>query len=75
MPYVGKRWVHMPEQYDRERGISYWTKNYRTGIEFDDDAALSRRYPYFDPVPTLPEAGREYWRHVASGTERVPEYA
>ena len=23
-------------RYDRERGISYWTKNYRTGIEAED---------------------------------------
>ena len=27
--------------YDRERGISYWTKNYRTGIELDDPEALT----------------------------------
>ena len=32
-PFVGKRWVHQIDEYDRERGISYWTKNYRTGIE------------------------------------------
>jgi len=31
-PYVGKRWVHQQAEYDRERGISYWTKNYRTSI-------------------------------------------
>ena len=35
VPYVGKRWVHQLEDYDRERGISYWTKNYRTGIELE----------------------------------------
>ena len=35
VPFVGKRWVHQLEEYDRERGISYWTKNYRTGIELD----------------------------------------
>jgi lysine 2,3-aminomutase len=72
VPFVGKRWIHMVEHYDRERGISYWTKNYRTGIEFDDPAALDRRYPYYDPVPTLAEEGREYWRRVAAGAERVP---
>ena len=33
VPFVGKRWVHMLTEYDRERGISYWTKNYRTSIE------------------------------------------
>src|SRR3712207_5192285 len=43
VPYVGKRWVHQVAEYDRERGISYWTKNYRTGIETSDEAALDRR--------------------------------
>ena len=33
VPFVGKRWVHQLESYDREHGISYWTKNYRTSIE------------------------------------------
>jgi lysine 2,3-aminomutase len=62
VPFVGKRWVHQLEEYDHERGISYWTKNYRTGIEYDDPEALTRRYPYYDPIYTLPEAGQEYWR-------------
>jgi lysine 2,3-aminomutase len=62
VPFVGKRWVHQVDEYDRERGISYWTKNYRTGIEHDDPEALSRRYPYYDPIRTLPEAGRAWWR-------------
>jgi len=61
VPYVGKRWVHQLADYDRERGISYWTKNYRTGIERDDPDALSRRYPYFDPIPTLPRTGQRWW--------------
>jgi len=62
VPFVGKRWVHMAKNYDRILGISSWTKNYRTGIEFDDPDALSREYPYYDPVYTLPEEGQEYWR-------------
>jgi lysine 2,3-aminomutase len=62
VPFVGKRWVHMAKNYDRTLGISSWTKNYRTGIEFDDPDALSREYPYYDPVYTLPEEGQEYWR-------------
>ncbi len=62
VPFVGKRWVHQVESYDREKGISYWTKNYRTGIEFDDPDALDRRFEYYDPVHSLPEPGREYWR-------------
>jgi lysine 2,3-aminomutase len=75
VPFVGKRWTHMAEEYDRVRGISYWTKNYRTGIEFDDPEALARRHPYYDPVPTLDDEGREYWRRVAAGSERVPVLA
>ena len=58
VPYVGKRWVHQLEDYDRERGISSWTKNYRTGIELDDPEALARRYEYYDPIDTLPAEGR-----------------
>jgi lysine 2,3-aminomutase len=61
VPYVGKRWVHQLAEYDTERGISYWTKNYRTGIERTDPDALGRKYPYYDPISTLPEAGRKWW--------------
>jgi lysine 2,3-aminomutase len=61
VPYVGKRWVHQVAEYDRERGISYWTKNYRTGIEGTDEAALDRRYTYYDPIATLPERGQQWW--------------
>ncbi|GHG85737.1 lysine 2,3-aminomutase [Comamonas sp. JC664] len=62
VPFVGKRWVHQVAEYDRERGISYWTKNYRTGIEMNDAEALSRKYEYFDPIDQLPEAGQAWWR-------------
>jgi len=61
VPYVGKRWVHQLSEYDRELGISYWTKNYRTGIERDDTEALTRTYPYYDPIYTLGEAGQSWW--------------
>jgi lysine 2,3-aminomutase len=61
VPFVGKRWVHMVADYDRERGISYWTKNYRTSIESTDAEALTRTYPYFDPIDTLPDSGRRWW--------------
>ncbi|WP_018656395.1 KamA family radical SAM protein [Actinomadura flavalba] len=61
VPYVGKRWVHQVATYDRTRGISEWTKNYRTAIESGDPAALERRHPYYDPVHTLPEEGRAWW--------------
>ena len=62
VPFVGKRWVHQVDSYDRVRGISYWTKNYRTGIEAGDDQALTRPHAYYDPVPSLPPEGRRYWR-------------
>jgi len=65
VPYVGKRWVHQLADYDRARGISYWTKNYRTGIEHADRDALRRRYPYYDPISTLPEEGRLWWKRQA----------
>jgi lysine 2,3-aminomutase len=66
VPYVGKRWVHQVEEYDRERGISYWMKNYRTGIELDDPTALERRYPYYDPIHSLGETGKRYWESVVA---------
>ncbi|MGI8775455.1 MAG: KamA family radical SAM protein [Actinomycetota bacterium] len=62
VPYVGKRWVHQVDEYDRVKGISYWTKNYRTGIEFDDPDALRKRYAYHDPIYTLPPEGQQHWR-------------
>jgi lysine 2,3-aminomutase len=59
---VGKRWVHQVHTYDTERGISYWTKNYRTSIESADEEALSREYVYYDPIYTLGETGQDWWR-------------
>jgi lysine 2,3-aminomutase len=61
VPFVGKRWVHQLADYDTERGISYWTKNYRTSIEATAEDALSRTYEYYDPIHTLPAAGQEWW--------------
>jgi lysine 2,3-aminomutase len=60
VPYIGKRWLHQLAEYDRELGISCWTKNYRTGIELEDPEALDRRYPYFEPISTLGEAGQKW---------------
>ena len=62
VPLVGKRWVNQLTDYDREKGISYWTKNYRTALEADDAGALTRRYEYYDPIYTLPESGQAHWR-------------
>ncbi|SDW66306.1 lysine 2,3-aminomutase [Amycolatopsis xylanica] len=70
VPYVGKRWVHQLAEYDRERGISYWTKNYLTSVDreniSDPSEALQQRYPYYDPISTLPEAGRQWWAEHSS---------
>jgi len=65
VPFVGKRWVHMVTEYDREKGMSYWTKNYRTSIEGADVEATSKHYVYYDPIDTLPEAGQKYWAKQA----------
>ena len=70
VPFVGKRWVHQLESYDRDHGISYWTKNYRTSIERDDADALTRTYEYYDPIHTLPEVGQEWWRQHAGDRPR-----
>jgi lysine 2,3-aminomutase len=70
VPFVGKRWVHMLDDYDHTRGISYWRKNYRTGIEAEDPEALTRRYHYYDPIYTLPEDGQQWWRdEIARGVD------
>ncbi len=66
VPFVGKRWINQLKEYDREKGISYWTKNYRTSIEAGDPEALTRRYAYYDPIYTLPESGQAYWRTEAA---------
>ncbi|MCA0181299.1 MAG: lysine 2,3-aminomutase [Actinobacteria bacterium] len=62
VPFVGKRWVHQVDSYDRELGMSFWRKNYRTSIEAADTEALSRDYVYYDPIYTLPESGQDWWR-------------
>ncbi|HEV2373632.1 MAG TPA: lysine 2,3-aminomutase [Streptosporangiaceae bacterium] len=61
VPYVGKRWVHQVSRYDRRLGISYWTKNYRTGVEAADPLALTREYAYYDPIYTLGPDGQQWW--------------
>jgi lysine 2,3-aminomutase len=66
VPFVGKRWVHQVDSYDRVRGISYWTKNYRTGIEEEDLTALTTPHEYYDPIDSLSEEGKAYWRQRAA---------
>jgi lysine 2,3-aminomutase len=74
VPFVGKRWVHQQQDYDRVHGISSWTKNYRTSIEVGDPQALTRTYPYYDPIDTLPPEGQAWWRENAD-TERLTALA
>jgi lysine 2,3-aminomutase len=60
----------MLDDYDTVKGISYWRKNYRTGIEAEDPEALTRLYHYYDPIYTLPEEGQEWWRgEIAHGID------
>jgi len=77
VPYVGKRWVHQLADYDREKGISYWTKNYLTSIEWGNPELLQKRYEYYDPIYTLPESGQAWWREqsAARGGSREATHA
>ncbi len=61
VPFVGKRWVHQIDSYDREKGISYWTKNYLTSIELKTPEVIDNLYEYYDPIDTLPAAGQAHW--------------
>lgn len=75
VPFVGKRWVHQLADYDREKGISYWTKNYLTSIEWDDPSALGQKYEYYDPIYALPESGQQWWREHAAGMKQEATHA
>jgi lysine 2,3-aminomutase len=66
VPFVGKRWIHQLAEYDREKGISYWTKNYLTSIEWGNAAALDQRHEYYDPIHTLPPEGQRWWREQSA---------
>ena len=66
VPFVGKRWVHQLVDYDKVRGISYWTKNYKTLVDMDDPEVMEKRYTFYDPVYTLPEEGQAYWREYVN---------
>jgi lysine 2,3-aminomutase len=75
VPYVGKRWVHQLAEYDRTRGISYWTKNYLTSIEWGNAELLNQKYEYYDPINTLPEEGQQWWREHIAQTAKRPSHA
>jgi lysine 2,3-aminomutase len=64
VPDVGKRWVHQVVGYDRDHGVSSWSKNYRTPADGTDPASLERLHHYYDPVHTLPEEGQLWWRSM-----------
>ncbi len=72
VPYVGKRWVHQVSRYDKELGISYWTKNYRTAVDAGDELALSREFEYYDPIYLLPESGQQWWQARTAGSASAP---
>jgi lysine 2,3-aminomutase len=61
VPYVGKRWVHQVVKYDRERGISYWSKNYRTIADEHSDMNELQLFEYYDPIDALPKTGQCWW--------------
>ena len=63
VPFVGKRWVHQADEYDTERGISYWRKNYRTSIEAGGRPRRSRASTSTTTRSTRsPEPGQDWWR-------------
>ena len=72
VPFVGKRWVHQLTEYDRERGISYWTKNYRTSIERDD---ADRARPHVRVLRPDPHAAGRGPGVVARARRRRPRQA
>ena len=65
VPYVGKRLVHQASSYDRVRGISTWTKNYRTPLDCPDGELREQTFIYVDPVFSLPDEGRAYWESLS----------
>lgn len=75
VPFVGKRWVHQVHSYEREPGISYWTKNYLTTLEQAHPGVLNKLYEYYDPVDTLPASGQQYWRNEAEKNKKLQKIA
>ena len=65
VPFVGKRWIHQLEDYDTERGISGWTKNYRTSIEAEDAEALPAPTPTTTRSTRCPASGQAWWAEHA----------
>jgi lysine 2,3-aminomutase len=57
VPFIGKRWVHQADEYDRNRGISRWREAAWRGGHGSGGS-----YQYFDPIHTLPAEGQSWWR-------------
>ena len=70
VPFVGKRWVHMLAEYDREHGISYWTKNYRTSIEADRRRGADQAVRVLRPDRHAARVGPEVVAQAASRPDR-----
>ncbi|MGX2993158.1 KamA family radical SAM protein [Streptomyces sp. JNUCC 64] len=62
VPYVGKRWVHQAASYDRVRGISRWNRSHRLSAPGAGPSSEDEPCAYYDPIHTLPEQGRRWWR-------------
>ncbi len=67
VPMAGKRWVDQADSYDRQLGVSHWSKSYLTPLEAADRDAHSGSYHYYDPIDTLPLSGQRWWRETRQG--------
>jgi lysine 2,3-aminomutase len=62
VPFVGKRWAHQAVSYDRERGISEWSRRYAVGPSgLSAGADREGTHPYYDPIGTLGPTGQAWW--------------
>jgi lysine 2,3-aminomutase len=64
VPYLGKRWTHQYDEYDAERGVSYWSEK----SPAKSAGVPSRRFTYYDPIHSLPESGRRWWAERVSSS-------
>ncbi len=62
---AGKRDVHSAEHYNQKYGVSYFVSPM---------VAPGRRFNYFDPIRSLPQAGQDAWR-MKSHDEIMPRIA
>ena len=70
VPFVGKRWVHMLTSYDRERASRTGRRTTAPASSSTTPRRSTREYHYYDPIYTLPERARQWWRaKIASGLD------